>query len=216
MDKKEILKYDNGKKIIVTLKDGQSFMGVMDPSEIEEYNSFLLGYMEIYCSDVREIRHKDDKKVLECFDKNIFGKDVDVLLNDGKKIRGKFTDDFEDTKEILVGDTMIKYRNIAAINEIVKDPTYELIYEENSDKPIKNNDDKYLYVEVSFDKSFSTYLYISNYFDIQLGDMVIVDAADNELEGRVVEMGYYEESEVPYPLDRTKMVKEVYRWHIRN
>lgn len=211
MEKKEILKYDDGKKIIVTLKDGKSFMGIMDPSEIEEYNSFLLGCIEIYCNDVEEIRHKGDQKVLECFDKSIFEKDVDVLFNDGKRITGKFTDDFEDSKEILVGDTMIKYKDIAAINEIIPNPTYELIYEEKSNKPIKSSDGEYLYIDVNLGDSFNTYSYISNYFDIEIGDIVLVDASGREIEGRVWEKEFYAESKVPYPLNETKIVKKIYR-----
>lgn len=211
MEKQEILKYNDGKKIIVTLKDGKSYMGVMDPFALETYNSFLLGNIAIYYNDVRKIKHKGDKIALECFDKNIFGKNVDVLLNNGRRISGEFTDDFEDSKEILVGDTMIKYKDIAAINEIVPYPFYDLIYEEMDNKPHKNPKGEYLYVKISFFDSSKEYSYISNHYGIEIGDRVIVDASDHNLEGEVVEKRYYKESEVPYPLYKTKLIKRVYR-----
>lgn len=49
---------------------------------------------------------------------NVFNNTVLVILNNGKEIIGKFTDDFEDEKEILVGDTILEYKDIKSIQEI--------------------------------------------------------------------------------------------------
>lgn len=49
---------------------------------------------------------------MENIEFNLYNKNIIVILNSGEKIVGKFLEDFEEEKEILVGSTIIKYENI--------------------------------------------------------------------------------------------------------
>ncbi len=121
---------------------------------------------------------------------------------------------FEDAKALLADPMFDEYR----IEDDGEDDDYfdeyedmELLYVEEDNKPHKNSKGEYLYVKVNFFDSPIDYSYISNYYEIEIGDTVIVDAAGNEVNGEVVDKKYYKESEVPYPLDKTKLVNRVYR-----
>lgn len=57
-------------------------------------------------------------------------------------------------------------------------------------------------------KGKKSYHYISDSYDIGLGDYVLVPAGydNHQVIAKVVDIGYYSAENVPFPLDRTKHI----------
>lgn len=66
----------------------------------------------------------------------------------------------------------------------------------------------YIYCSVQFDEGEKSYHYISDSYDIGLGDYVLVPAGydNHQVIAKVVDIGYYTAENVPFPLDRTKHI----------
>lgn len=87
----------------------------------------------------------------------------------------------------------------------------ELIYQEKELKPNITHEAKYLYAFVKYNDSSWEYSYISNYKEIKVGDYVVVDAIGNNTIAKVSKIEYYTEESAPYPVNKTKVIKMIYR-----
>ena len=69
-------------------------------------------------------------------------------------------------------------------------------------------ENKYCYVSVIYENNISKkrYYYISNLPKIKINDKVLVNCAGEKVEGRVVDVKYYNKEDVPYPIYKTKKI----------
>ena len=69
----------------------------------------------------------------------------------------------------------------------------------------------YTYVKVVYDDDYgeNEYSYKTDIEDIKEGDQVLVDRNGNEAYGTVTDVGRYPESNLPYPLEKTKDIIEI-------
>ena len=65
---------------------------------------------------------------------------------------------------------------------------------------------RYIYVSVNFKIGGQSYSYRTNDTSIKNGDMVIVPAGEAEKVGYVTAVNTYRKSDVPYPIEKTKLV----------
>lgn len=74
---------------------------------------------------------------------------------------------------------------------------------------VKSDKLLYIYVKYEDDTSGKMYCYTSDDNNVKKGDRVLVDRAGNEATARVINVKYYNESEAPYPYEKTKKIKEI-------
>jgi len=65
---------------------------------------------------------------------------------------------------------------------------------------------RYIYVSVSFKIGSQSYSYRTKDGSIKKGDMVVVPVGDKEKVGYVTDVNIYKKANVPYPLEKTKLV----------
>lgn len=67
---------------------------------------------------------------------------------------------------------------------------------------------EYIYCSVSFDNSYKTYYYLTDDYSINVGDLVMVPVGqdDNLSTAKVIDIEYFKEEDVPFPLDKIKKI----------
>lgn len=75
-------------------------------------------------------------------------------------------------------------------------------------KPIDTPKGKYIFCKVKFDGSYKHYTYRTDDETLAVGDVVDVPVGKNNdvNQARIVEIGYFEEYEAPFPIDRIKKI----------
>ena len=68
----------------------------------------------------------------------------------------------------------------------------------------------YMCLGVRFDGSNKVYNYLSDDFTIEKGDYVVVSGKIDKVV-QVVDVGFYTEEELPYPLGKLKKIKSIYK-----
>ena len=68
----------------------------------------------------------------------------------------------------------------------------------------------YMCLGVRFDGSNKVYNYLSDDFTIEKGDYVVVSGTIDKVV-QVVDVGFYTEEELPYPLGKLKKIKGLYK-----
>lgn len=74
---------------------------------------------------------------------------------------------------------------------------------------IKNRKYTYVYVEYEDDIGGKLYCYRANDKNVEVGCRVVVERNNNEVYAKVVSVKEYDLNDVPYPLDKTKFIKEI-------
>lgn len=72
----------------------------------------------------------------------------------------------------------------------------------------KGDNDIYIYCGVNFPKSTYVYHYRTEDASIEIGDEVIVDTVNGDVQATVVSVGYYRRHAVPYPVEKARFIKE--------
>jgi len=72
----------------------------------------------------------------------------------------------------------------------------------------QDKDDKYIFCKVQFKGSYKSYTYRTEDETLAVGDVVDVPVGRNNdvAQARIVEIGYFDEEEAPFPIDRIKMI----------
>lgn len=75
-------------------------------------------------------------------------------------------------------------------------------------KPLKTTSGKYIFCKVKFDSGYKHYTYRTEDETLAVGDVVDVPVGKNNdvAQARIVEIGYFEEYEAPFPIDRIKQI----------
>ena len=67
--------------------------------------------------------------------------------------------------------------------------------------------DDYIYCSVRFKHGYKEYYYICDDFKVDVGDFVVVPGSNGqETVGQVINVEYFQEEEVPYPIEKTKHI----------
>lgn len=72
----------------------------------------------------------------------------------------------------------------------------------------QDKNDKYIFCKVQFKGSYKSYTYRTEDETLAVGDVVDVPVGRNNdvAQARIVEIGYFDEEEAPFPIDRIKMI----------
>ena len=72
----------------------------------------------------------------------------------------------------------------------------------------QDKDDKYIFCKVQFKGSYKSYTYRTEDETLAVGDVVDVPVGRNNdvAQARIVEIGYFDEEEAPFPIDRIKTI----------
>lgn len=95
--------------------------------------------------------------------------------------------------------------------EEVKLNNHHSLYFETEDE-IKKYNGEYCLIKVLLPFCNCEYWFASNYFDIMPGNYVLVYTGNgtNRFITEVVEIGYFKENELPYPIEKIKLIKQVF------
>lgn len=141
-----------------------------------------------------------------------FGEEFDVNPNLDAKLEAVFDRVINRYIEKRADEMMEKYRENEAERK-KKEKEYaeqskkylEIIEKRNAEA--KEDKDVYIYCGVNFPKSTYVYHYRTNDKTIEIGDEVIVDTMNGEVQATVVSVGHYRKHAVPYPVEKAKFIK---------
>ena len=94
---------------------------------------------------------------------------------------------------------------IEVIKGFASDLTAEIFVPLNDDQ---NKPDKYIFCKVQFKGSYKSYTYRAEDETLAVGDVVDVPVGRNNdvAQARIVEIGYFDEEEAPFPIDKIKTI----------
>ena len=94
---------------------------------------------------------------------------------------------------------------IEVIKSFASDLTAEIFAPINDGQ---NKQDKYIFCKVQFKGSYKSYTYRTEDETLAVGDVVDVPVGRNNdvAQARIVEIGYFDEEEAPFPIDRIKII----------
>ena len=94
---------------------------------------------------------------------------------------------------------------IGVIKAFTSDLTAEIFLPLDDDQ---NKPDKYIFCKVQFKGSYKSYTYRTEDETLAVGDFVDVPVGKNNdvAQARIVEIGYFDEEEAPFPIDRIKTI----------
>lgn len=95
---------------------------------------------------------------------------------------------------------------IEVIRGVADDLSAE-IFLPNKDS-IQNRQDKYIFCKVQFKDSYKSYSYRTEDETLAVGDVVDVPVGKNNdvAQAKIVEIGYFDEAEAPFPIEKIKMI----------
>lgn len=95
---------------------------------------------------------------------------------------------------------------ITKIRGVVNDLTAEIFTPGAGD--VINRQGKYIFCKVQFKDSYKSYSYRTEDETLAVGDVVDVPVGKNNdvAQARIVEIGYFDEAEAPFPIDRIKKI----------
>lgn len=95
---------------------------------------------------------------------------------------------------------------ITTIRGVVNDLTAEIFTPGAGD--VINRQGKYIFCKVQFKDSYKSYSYRTEDETLAVGDVVDVPVGKNNdvAQARIVEIGYFDEAEAPFPIDRIKKI----------
>ena len=93
-----------------------------------------------------------------------------------------------------------------ALRHFVNDLSAEIFLPVKVDS--KNQQGKYILCKVQFKGSYKSYTYRTEDETLSVGDVVDVPVGKNNdiAQARIVEIGYFDEAEAPFPLDKIKLI----------
>ena len=95
---------------------------------------------------------------------------------------------------------------IAAIRGVTNDLTAEIFTPGAGD--VINQQGKYIFCKVQFKDSYKSYSYRTEDETLAVGDVVDVPVGKNNdvAQARIVEIGYFDEAEAPFPIEKIKKI----------
>ena len=95
---------------------------------------------------------------------------------------------------------------IEVIKDFASDLTAEIFAPINDGE--QNKSDKYIFCKVQFKGSYKSYTYRAEDETLSVGDVVDVPVGRNNdvAQARIVEIGYFDEEEAPFPIERIKTI----------
>ena len=95
---------------------------------------------------------------------------------------------------------------IEVIKDFASDLSAEIFAPINDDD--QNKPDKYIFCKVQFKGSYKSYTYRTEDKTLSVGDVVDVPVGRNNdiAQARIVEIGYFDEEEAPFPIERIKVI----------
>jgi len=94
----------------------------------------------------------------------------------------------------------------AVLKNFVSDLTAEIFLPTPAE--IVSAQDKYIFCKVQFKGNYKQYSYRTEDETLSVGDIVDVPVGRNNdvTQAKIVEIGYFDEYEVPFPVDKVKMI----------
>lgn len=155
--------------------------------------------------------NEDDKNIFNIAQKFFDNAEAEVMDSDSDAlIKFELTRHDGSTKifETLYSENFFEGLTdfIKGIQSIAADLTAEIF----SPAPVKfnNSSNKYIFCKVQFTGSYKHYTYRTDDEKLSVGDVVDVPVGRNNdvAQAKIVEIGYFDEYETPYPIDKIKKI----------
>lgn len=197
----KVLVNRNGKDVIGIVIDIEKFYEEDVPFPIDKTKDILKIIEEEQNKEIRytsyeDIPESEITKYLEKWQVN-FLYNTDIIIN---------TDIVELIEQL--SDYLQKYGiendDITETGKITEE-IIDVLTDINPDKDMY----KYIFVEPNIGYDDKIFCYKSNINGIYLGDTVLIEFGNEQIEGIVRSIGYYSKDKVPYPLEKTKNIIKI-------